>query len=245
MAPKRVLREYRAETYTVQIVGGDVSEVSLVSMTSSPEYVLAVTTRGYTGEYSTHPPSSTERQKLLEDIVKTKLATPTEMIHFTWLITGVTRAWTHQAVRYRVGTAFVQQSMRFLGYQDIYRVLCPLDSNDYGFDDFCYASYRGVKAYVDMKDLGIADQDARGVLPTNILTALFWDMSLSTLMHIVNTRWCCQAQTDEWLPVLKQMREQVYTASPEMAELITAPIERGEPCGFNASFDRPCMWKKR
>ena len=251
MAPGKVVREYKLRSevsgpYVVEIVSGAVAEVELVTMTDAPASSMATAARGYSGTYSSAPMDKEEGLEYLKDVRKTKLATPTEMVHFLWLITGVTRAWTHQAVRYRVGTAFIQQSMRFLGYQGVYRVLCPLkDQKNEEFDIYCTSASRAIQAYVDMKDRGVADQDARGVLPTNILTALFWDMSLSTLMHVYESRMCCQAQGDEWLPILTQMREEITMKAVYLRSFLTAPIDRGEDCGFHASFDRPCVWKNR
>lgn len=248
MAPSKVLREYMHESlvsgeFKTQLVTGSVAEVTLVSHTSDPVELMASTARGYTGiyEHQIHPE---EIPGYILDIRNTKLATPTEMVHFTWLIKGVSRAWTHQAVRYRVGTAFIQQSMRFLGYQGTYRVRCDVKDPE-ALIEYGFLVDSSICTYVGMKDVGVADQDARGVLPTNILTNLFWDMSLSTLIHIVNTRFCCQAQTDEWLPILAQMRKIIRDKWPLMDTLISPPIERGVPCGFNASFDRPCTWKNR
>ena len=239
----------KAGKYRVQVWTPTVAQVELISFTDSPANTMAIVTRGYTGVYSPDLPDKDERDRLLADITKTKLATPTEMIHFTWLIQGVTRAWTHQAVRYRVGTAYVQESMRFLGHKGVYKVLLTDKLAKHPESEEAQHYSRtvcdSVVAYVDLIDNGVPDQDARGVLPTNILTSLFWDMSLSTLMHVYNTRVCCQAQTGEWVPILLQMKDWLRQVSPATSEMLTAPIDRGEPCGFNASFDRPCTWKVR
>lgn len=251
MAPSKVLRTFYMKSqisgeYEVQIVTGAVPYVELVTWTEDPVHTMAVTARGYTGIYSNEQPSEEDTNKLLKDILNTKLATPTEMVHFVFLVQDVTRAWTHQAVRYRIGTAYVQESMRFLGYKNTYKVLATYnDDRDVLFDQYALQCTRAVETYVMMKDQGIKDQDARGVLPTNILTRMFWDMSLSTLRNIINTRWCCQAQGDEWLPVIEQFKKLLTVRWPELHPFLTAPIDRGESCGFNASFDRPCVWKTR
>jgi hypothetical protein len=233
--------------YSVTVWNGSPAHVSLVAYTSMPPDTMGIVARGYTGVYSESFPVQEELDQLLDDINKTKLATPTEMVHFTWLIRNVTRAWTHQAVRYRIGTAYVQESMRFLGYKGEYGILSAYKDNDdeYVKDMYYESCDFGIRSYVLSKDSGVPDQTARGSLPTNILTSLFWDMPLSTLRHVINTRWCCQAQLDEWLPVLAQMKKLILDRWPELQPMLTAPIDRGENCGFNASFDRPCVWKHR
>lgn len=239
----------KAGEYRVQVWTPTVAEVDLISHTAFPAETMATVTRGYTGVYHPAVPSLQDVEGYLADITKTKLGTPAEMVHFVWLIRGVTRAWTHQAVRYRVGTAYVQESMRFLGHKGVYKVLLTDKLAKHPESEEAQHYSRtvcdSVVAYVDLIDNGIPDQDARGVLPTNILTSLFWDMSLSTLMHVYNTRVCCQAQTGEWVPILLKMKDELRYCCPEVAEMVTAPIDRGEPCGFNASFDRPCTWKVR
>lgn len=245
MRGKEIVRTYKLERSSVVLVGGVPSKVTLMAHTTRPEELMAMVTRGYKGEYSGRIPGYAEKKYLLDDIQKTMLATPLEMVHFTFLFEGVTRAWTHQAVRYRVGTAYIQESMRFLGHQDEYEVFVPaaIRRDEHHLDEFGIGAVRGVRSYENMIDDGVAYQDARGTLPTNILTNLFWDMSLSTLRHIFNTRWCCQAQTDEWLPILAQVRQQLQLSNLSgLNEMLKPPVDRGVPCGFNASFDRPCVW---
>jgi flavin-dependent thymidylate synthase len=251
MAPSKVLRTFHMKSeisgeYEVQIVGGAVPTVELVTWSEDPVGTMAKAARGYTGVYSNEAPDPYEEDSLVKDILNTKLATPMEMVHFTFLIQDASRAWTHQAVRYRIGTAFIQESMRFLGHKSVYKVLATYDDvKDMAFDQYAVVCARAVETYVMMRDQGIPDQDARGVLPTNILTRMFWDMSLSTLRNVINTRWCCQAQGNEWLPIVAQFKKLLTIRWPEMHPFLTAPIDRGEPCGFNASFDRPCVWKAR
>jgi thymidylate synthase (FAD) len=248
MRTKEVIRTYKNASYEMHLVGGIPSRVTLAGHTKSPVELIAKTTRGYTGEYSNRIPAFGETSQMLDDVMKTKLKTPLEMLHFTWLIQGVTRAWTHQAVRYRVGTAYIQESMRFLGHKEVYEVLVPpaVIRDEHLLDHYGIAAFKGIASYEYLTTSGMEDQDARGTLPTNILTSLFWDMSFSTLQHIFDTRWCCQAQTTEWLPVMAQMRKELERANMRpLLELLIPPVNRGEDCGFSASFDRPCTWTKR
>lgn len=251
MRKPKIERQYKQEThdgtpYVVEVVSGTAATVQMISHTTNPDLTMALAAQGYTGTYSASLKQNIS--VMMDDIVNTRLATPLEMVHFTFLINDVTRAWTHQAVRYRIGSAYVQESMRFLGYKDTYQVLVsgPMLRDSVLLDEYGEAVCQAVRTYVHLKDQGVPDQDARGALPTNILTRMFWNMSLSTLRNVFNTRWCCQAQTTEWIPILAQMRQLVRVVAPRVAEkVLTAPIDRDEPCGFNASFDRPCSWRGR
>lgn len=231
--------------FDVQFLKPAAARVKLITWTADPVDVMALTTRGYTGVYSERYPSADEKIKFLEDIKNTKLQTPLEMVHMLWLLEDVTRAFTHQLVRYRVGTSFIQESMRFFGEQGIYKVLVTGEASGEGYEDYKSGILSSINSYVNMLDKGVHSQDARGVLPTNILTKIFFDCSLRTLQGIMPQRLCCQAQPGEWQPVLREMRQQIsqYMGSP-IVDLLRAPYELGKDCGYRASFDRPCTWQK-
>lgn len=245
--------------YTIQFVKPAAAKVELCSFTNAPLTSLWLTTRAYKGIYDTHGDDlGYSPQMAIEDIQKTKLQTPLEMIHMLWLLKDVTRAFTHQLVRYRVGTAFVQESMRFLGMKKVFKVLAthsavdrtdaPLDvsyANLSNFELYASGAIAAIRAYVDLLDRDVPSEDARGVLPTNILTNIYFDCSLRTLQGIFPQRLCCQAQQGEWQPILTEMRKQIRERMGDGVEsLLRAPYEKGESCGYRASFDRPCIWQR-
>lgn len=228
------------------------ARVELVSHTENPRNLVFLLTRAYRGIYTTSPYVDLDytADQAFYDIANTKLRTPLEMVHTVWLLNDVTRAFTHQLVRYRIGTAFIQESMRFFGAQDEYKILVTgKASDDSEYSDNFYLYRSGIEAailsYVNQIEEGIADQDARGVLPTNILTNIFFGCSLQTLAHIMPQRLCCQAQIGEWQPILREMRRLIgVEMGEEIAQLLKAPYELGQDCGYRASFDRPCVWQK-
>ena len=230
--------------YVVEMMSGFVPKVTLVSHTQSPTHLMAQIANGYNGIYESHILPEDVPQ-LIEDIKNTALRTPMEMVQLTWLIQDVTRAFTHQAVRYRVGASYVQESMRFWGERERYGFFAPptIVRDEDALMEYWKSCLAGILGYVKMRELGIPDQDCRGSLPTNILTQMFMTVTLSTQAHLINTRWCCQAQQSEWMPVMLQMRKQLHEVG--LDQFMNPPIEAGKPCGFNASFDRPCFWKDR
>lgn len=230
--------------YRIQFVRPGYAHVNLVSWTQDPAKVMAITTRGYTGVYDEEIDWA-ESQQMFHDIVNTKLQTPFEMVHTLWLLRDVSRAFTHQLVRYRVGTSFVQESMRFFGAHGTYRVLCTVDEKDKtALAHYYEGSVDAVRKYHDMVLNGVPSQDARGVLPTNILTRLWFSCSLRTLQNIFPQRLCCQAQPGEWQLLLKDMRTEIqHKMGKSISNLLRAPYELGQPCGYRASFDRPCIWQ--
>lgn len=232
-------------TYRVNFHRGSPAVVALRYSTENVGTLLAEGMRAYTGDYTGNPISSEDFERLAKDAGRTKLSTPIEMVYFTFLIQNVSRSWTHQAVRYRIATAFIQQSMRVFGKGNEYNVLATRNDEKHA-DRYYEAILNSIQQYDAMIEEGCPVQDARGVLPHHILTAMYWSMSLRTLMTVYNTRMCCQAQQDEWLPVLRQMKAEVRRVCGDLvADMITAPIDRGESCGYGASIDAPCVWRDR
>jgi flavin-dependent thymidylate synthase len=144
-----------------------------------------------------------------------------EFVDYTFLITGVTRAFTHQLVRHRVGVAFAQQSLRLPAEGRKWDYLATgkcnpekgypespdetLDGYEY---DIPYSYYKAIsksfRAYEDLVRNGADAQDARGVLPTNVLTNIMMKINLRALSEMTHVRLCVRAQ-GEFQDVVKQL----------------------------------------
>ena len=215
--------------------------VTLVDL-SDPR-VVGMATRGYAGMYSQEM-TEEEFAQYWAELDLTKLKTPLEMVHATFLIRRVTRSFTHQMVRYRIGTSFVQESMRF-SVQDIAGILVPseVSSNSAVLAEYVETVTNLMRTYWAMIDAGEKTEDARSLLPHAITTNLFAQFSLLTLANIYKQRTCCQAQEGEWGAVVGAMRRELQKKSSRCSEVLRTPWQ--EPgavtCGFGASFDRPCI----
>lgn len=233
------------DNFRVEILKPPCSEVTLIDYTKNAEATIVKLCKGYKGMFDNSESMLADIEDAFSDIPKTKLKGPTEMAYMVWLITGVTRAFCQQLTRTRLAS-YVMESMRFMGHKGVYQILATgnLSKVTVG-NTYDETVIQSIRAYEYMLESGIAPEDARGVLPTNILTSIFVGMPLSTLMHIYDQRMCCQAQQGEWQPLLIQMKDCIRIELGErVAGLLTAPYERGETCGYNATFDRPCVWKK-
>lgn len=239
----------KGHEFAVEFWAGEVAEVFLLDYPINARETLSRATRGYTGNYTNDEISDVEVAERLHDLRNTKLGTPAEMLNFVFLVRDVPRSWTHQAVRTRIGAAVVQESTRFIGALDTYKVLVPKTMHNGTLVNGAYAAGNvgAIHNYeVALTYPNAASQDARNLLPHSVLTHMFWSLNLRALMGIYEVRWCCQAEPSTWLPIMKQMKTQIVEAcGVEVGDFLSAPIHRGQPCGFNASFDRPCEWKKR
>lgn len=243
-----VLKTYEMIDFNVEIVSLPCATVEFIDGIQDPFRTMTMLARGYKGKYTTDDVTDEEITQAIKDMNNTKLETPVEVLETVWLLKGVTRAFTHQLVRTRVGASFVQESMRFLGHSGTYRVLALGDvaRNDELLRVYARGCFEGICAYENLLELGVNSEDARGALPTNILTSVFVGYSMTTLRKVYTQRMCCQAQPGEWQHILRQMKNQLILQYGEKArDLLSAPYERGEPCGYRASFDRPCTWQSK
>lgn len=142
-----------------------------------------------------------------------------EFVDYTFQIEGVTRAFTHQFVRSR-NVSFAQQTMRVLDVSEgrgwDYLTGPSIQENpltyadDHGNDIALWEDYseemeRLAKVYKRMIANGAKIEDARGILPTNILTNITAKMNMRTLVDLIHKRESSRTQ-GEYRDVLAAMK---------------------------------------
>lgn len=143
-----------------------------------------------------------------------------EFVDYTFLVTGVSRAYTHQQVRTRAAS-YAQQTMRVLDMGEF----------DYVFTDRV-AQNPAAKFEVDhclnvikrtyrklTKDLSLPAEDARGVLPTNIATNIVCKFNLRTLSELAKSRSGGRTQ-GEYQKVVTAMVDEVLRVHPWAARFL-------------------------
>jgi flavin-dependent thymidylate synthase len=136
-----------------------------------------------------------------------------EMCDYTFMIEGVTRAFTHQLVRTRTAS-FAQQTMRILN-------VATGPGWSYGRGPSLAAqdeSYDGTMKVIDtayqaMIKKGVKIEDARGILPTNILTNIVMKINMRNWVDMVRKRSSSRTQ-GEYRDVLEQMKSAVQAVHP-------------------------------
>ena len=139
-----------------------------------------------------------------------------EFCDYTFEISGVTRAFTHQLVRTRTG-AYAQESQRTVDvrHSDVVR---PESVDSIGVPGIWSEAQSNVmRAYSQMIDAGVPVQDARGILPTNMTTSIIAKYNLRTLHDLAKTRLCTRTQ-GEYQEVFRLMRDAVIAAHPWVGE---------------------------
>jgi flavin-dependent thymidylate synthase len=129
-------------------------------------------------------------QKVLEELKYMANTNPGswEFIHFTFLIEGVSRAFTHQLVRTRTAS-YSQQSMRVVNMEEwTYEIGPSITSNEIRSDVYISTMKMIDAAYKTLIDNGANTEDARGVLPTNIHTNIMITINMRNFINMARKR---------------------------------------------------------
>jgi thymidylate synthase (FAD) len=161
------------------------------------------------------------RQQMLEFIerrLQTGHASPLEQCWFEFAISGVSRAFSHQFVRHRIGISFEQQSQRYVTFKKgQYPYTVPQTVQKKGFAEKMEKALRELGAlYQEMVDAGIPTEDARFVLPTAAQTNFKITVNFQELLHICDLRLCTRAQW-EFRKVASLMRAEVHRKFRELS----------------------------
>lgn len=135
-----------------------------------------------------------------------------EFVDYTWLVQNVTRAFTHQFVRSRQ-FSFAQQTMRVLNVKGWKYGTGPTINDEHRVDIYNKAMKEVDLAYDLLIEDGVAIEDARGVLPTNILTNIVAKCNMRTFVELVRKRSSSRTQ-DEYRSVLDAMKDSVRSVHP-------------------------------
>lgn len=133
-----------------------------------------------------------------------------EFCDYTFLITGVSRAFTHQFVRTRTGS-YAQQTMRILDVGEYDYVYTSEDEYYRSMVDATNGIIQG--SYAKMVAGGIPIEDARGILPTNIATNIVAKFTLRTLSELCKSRTGGRTQS-EYQKVANKMADEVIKVHP-------------------------------
>ena len=129
-----------------------------------------------------------ERQAELVYIANT-VPSSWEFVDYTFLIQGVSRAFTHQFVRTRTGS-YAQETLRTLDKSNGYDFVFT-DSNLKNDDVMSILGQHNkitAQMYKEMIEIGQLPEDARGILPTNIATSILCKFNLRTFADLVRSR---------------------------------------------------------
>lgn len=138
-----------------------------------------------------------------------------EFVDYVFLITDVSRAYTHQQVRTRSGS-YAQQAQRVVNmgsFDYVYTERNLRDPTAKRLLDDCLANIR--TTYAALLAAGQPVEDARGILPTNITTNILAKFNMRAFVELVRARGGGRTQA-EYRAVVAQMVDAVLTVHPWM-----------------------------
>jgi flavin-dependent thymidylate synthase len=146
------------------------------------------------------------------DLISKTIRSSWEFIDYTFEIKDVTRAFTHQLVRTRVGVSFAQQAQRVADMSH-FDALMPETVANTVPNTWKLCMEHITAAYRIMKASGVPAQDARGVLPTNVYTNIIMKINLRALADLIAKRKNLRAQ-GEYADVAREMERLVSELHP-------------------------------
>ena len=156
----------------------------------------------------------TEEQKINElEYISNTIKSSWEFVDYTFMIEGVTRAFTHQFVRNRQGS-YAQQTMRVLDVGGFnYSVGPSIECDISRMEKYCDTMETINVLYGELIQDGAEIEDARGILPTNIETNIVAKYNLRTMSELIAARSSPRTQK-EFREVLNEMYTQILMVHP-------------------------------
>lgn len=180
-----------------------------------------------------------KKLNLLKHVLNSGHHSVMEHVTVTFLISGVSRALTHQLVRHRV-SSYSQQSQRYVKFKDgVFEYVTPgkIANNEEALNVFEDTMATISEAYKKLVELGLPAEDARAVLPNACTTNITWSCNLRELMHVCNERLCTCAQS-EIRTLMREVVKQVVAQLPFMKPYL---VPKCEVLGYcNESKQRSC-----
>lgn len=111
------------------------------------------------------------------------------------------RGITHELVRHRIGTAYTQESTRWINYEEEGRfggiqVLLPSTHKEANRELYMEAFYNAQQSYEALIRAGETPQNARAVLPTGLKTEIVVTMNFREFRHMLSLRMAPNAHPD-------------------------------------------------
>jgi thymidylate synthase (FAD) len=192
--------------------------VKLIAYTPHPELVPAMAatlTHSKTKPEDLAQTKKKELRTVLQQVMKLGHTSVVEHASFTFAISDVSRALTHQLVRHRIAS-YSQQSQRYVNLTEPSYVIPPSIMKNKkmrkAYDDTMQLIW---EQYNKLLKLGIPAEDSRYVLPNATCTNLMVTMNARSLLNFFELRCCLHAQWE-----IRQCANHMLTEVKKVAPLI-------------------------
>lgn len=168
-------------------------------------------------------------QKYLKNIMESKHGSVMEHATLNFVFSGVSRVFTHELVRHRVGTAISQESLRYVRPNE-FNMFVPIDicKNGWAYRKFLAVANYLEGVYKEMSEHFELDEDGknfalkkkitsaiRRLAPSGLSTEIGWSCNFRSLNNIINKRTSPHAE-EEMRLVFGIVAEIVRTRYPNV-----------------------------
>jgi flavin-dependent thymidylate synthase len=220
-------------------------KVYLLNASPDPLGAVAAFSMMYEGKVVRNLNQITDEQRVhyWNECSKTALRTPLEAIDLHFMVEGLTRASWDQ-MRTQRTAVFAGESLRFAVKDDLNDSTRPgpLVSGDKHNREIWERAMTGLtEAYHALIGNGVPAEDARGLLPMNVLTRGHWKTNLRNLEAEIGKRLCTQAQF-EWRVIHADLRRAVGEYRGPMTTAAEVYVD-GEFDGIEPKFGQAWQWQ--
>lgn len=186
--------------------------------------------------------SREQQGEFVSKIISSGHESPVEHVSFTFAISGVSRALTHQLVRHRIAS-YSQQSQRYVDASHFDFILPPaIAKNPKILERYENFMLEVAATYTDIKSMleddgreNLAKEDARMVLPQACASNIVISMNCRSLINFFEHRCCTRAQW-EIRACANEMLGQCQNTLPEIFRHAGAKCERLGYCPEGEKF---------
>ena len=165
--------------------------------------------------------------KIMKSCYKSGHHSVLEFADFTFHISGVSRALTHQLVRHRMAS-YAQRSQRYCS-EDGFKYVIPLTIKNKAcaLTEYNKLMDKIQDIYEYLQEIGVPNEDARYVLPNACETTIEVKMNGRALIHFFNERLCARAQWEirQIAMMMKKCVEEHDEQCAEFAKLFVPKCE--------------------
>ncbi len=166
----------------------------------------------------------TDQREYLENLLRSAHGSVLEHASYSFALRNVSRVFTHELVRHRAGSAFSQESLRYVRLADIgFRVppaLEPVREQVLSIVEQLEAFQRDAAAALGVDEEGVpfhikkeVTSALRRLAPMGLSTDIVWTANVRTLRHVIEMRTAPGAE-EELRAVFGQVAEVMRAEAP-------------------------------
>ena len=214
-------------------------KVELIAYTPEPDIIAAAAAKLTHSKSDASELLKEDREKmkkLLRIVIKMGHTSVVEHAYFTFALSGVSRALTHQLVRHRIAS-YSQQSQRYVEQEMEYVTPPSILKNERIRKKYDEMMKKIWGLYNEMKK-DVPIEDARYILPNATISKIIVSMNARSLLNFFELRCCLHAQW-EIRKLAWRMLHLVKKVAPTIFE------DAGPPCrtrGYCPMDKKDCIW---